>query len=190
MFKPKHIKSIVVLAVIFAGLFVVGCKKGEHPSEHPEDKAAKTAMTKDQLANAVESYVEKTASKTGGYFVAFDDKTKKDLKLTLDKVHRKRLAKVGDDMYFACADFTTPDGQVYDLDVFMKGKSKDQLVFSKFTVHKEAGKERYTWVEQDGVWKTKAISDAGKEHPKEHPDNHPNKPGKEHPKEHPAEHPK
>ncbi len=186
MFKARHLKSIVMLTVIFAGLCIVGCKKGEHPAEHPEDKTAKTALTKDQLADAVESYVEKKASQAGGYFVAFDDKAKKGLKLTLDKVHRKRLAKVGDDMYFACADFKASDGKVYDLDVFMTGKDKDQLVFSKFTVHKEAGEERYTWVEQDGIWKTKPLSITVEEHPAEHP----NKPGKERPKEHPTEHPK
>ena len=97
-------------------------------------------------------------------------------------------------------------GKVYDLDVFMKGPDKDHLVFSKFMVHKEAGKERYTWYEQDGVWKTKSVEapiekpakkteeKPSKEHPKEHPEEDPKKSEKseEHPKksEHPAEHPK
>ncbi|KKK65894.1 hypothetical protein LCGC14_2969540, partial [marine sediment metagenome] len=107
-----------------------------------------------------------------GYFVAFDEKVGKELKLTLDKVHRKRLSKVGEDLYFACADFKTPGGRIYDLDVFMKGADKDNLTFSKFSIHKEAGKERYTWYEKDGIWKKKPVKH-GREHPKKGRREHP-----------------
>ena len=70
---------------------------------------------------------------------------------------------------------------MYDLDVFMTGPDKDHLTFSKFMVHKEAGKERYTWYEQGGVWKTKTVGAPIEEHPEEHP----RKPSVEHPSEHP-----
>ena len=96
--------------------------------------------------------------------------------MTLDKVHRDRLSKVGKDTYFACADFRTPEGKIYDLDVFMKGPDKDNLTFSEFMVHKEAGKERYTWYEQGGVWKKKPVGTAPeqpKKRPTEHPSEHP-----------------
>jgi len=78
----------------------------------------------------------------------------------IDKVHRARLSKVADDKYFACADFTTKDGKVYDLDVFMVGPDKDSLEFSEFSVHKEDGVERYTWYEEDGLWKKKDVTDS------------------------------
>ncbi|MCK4958737.1 MAG: hypothetical protein KAT00_05045, partial [Planctomycetes bacterium] len=154
-----------------------GCGDHEHPSEHPEGGES-AALTKDVLADAVEAYVEKTAAQQGGYFTVVDDKTGEQLKLTLDKVHRERLSRVGPELYFACADFKTPTGKVYDLDVFMEGTSVDNLTFSKFDVHKEEGKERYTWYEEGGVWKTKPVG-GGVEHPAEHPKEHPEHP--EHP---------
>ena len=113
--------------------------------------------------------------------MVFDEKAGEELKLTLDKVHRKRLSKVGWNQYFACADFKTPDGKIYDLDVFMRGTNKDNLTFSKFSIHKEAGKERYTWYEKGGIWKKKAVGEPVEEHPKEYP----GKPRREHPSEHP-----
>ena len=146
----------------------------------------KVAITKDELADAVEAYVKKESESQGGYFAVFDEEAGKELKLTLDKVHRKRLSKVGWNRYFACADFKTLDGKVYDLDVFMRGTTRNNLRFSKFSIHKEAGKERYTWYEKGGVWKKKAVGEPAEEHPKEHP----SKPRKERPQEHPSEHPK
>ncbi|MBW8039955.1 MAG: hypothetical protein FVQ85_08160 [Planctomycetes bacterium] len=93
----------------------------ENPSESGED----TGVTKKQIAEAIEAYVEKRTATQGGYYVVKDDITTKELKLSLEKVHRERLSKVGQEMYFACADFKTPEGTVYDLDVFMKGTNKD-----------------------------------------------------------------
>jgi len=185
---------MIVLAAFFTIFFIVSCKEHEHPAEHPES-ATRAGLTKDELADAIEVYVKKESTVQDGYFLAFDEKADEQLKLTLDKVHRKRLSKVGEDLYFACADFMTPEGKVYDLDVFMRGTNKDNLSFSEFTIHKEAGKERYTWYEEGGVWKTKSLKTAEEkaaEHPKE--EEHPKEgeqPEEEHPKEeeHPAEHP-
>lgn len=189
--KQKRTKlevSVSALTWAVLTLFMMGnlsCQNHEHPTEHPAEhpsESGKSAgVTKDQLADAVEAYVEKKSAAQGGHFVVKDDKTGKELKLSLEKVHRKRLSKVGQDLYFACADFKTPEGKIYDLDVFMKGSDKEHLTFSKFTVHKESGKERYTWYEKGGIWKMKPLG-GGLEHPPEHP--------KEHPAEHPSEHPK
>lgn len=176
MFRKNLLKTVAVLAIALAYLSITGCKNHEHPAEHPSASGEDTSVTKDQLADAIEAYVEKEAVAHGGYFLAFDGKTDQELKLTLDKVHRARLSKVGRDTYFACADFRTPEGKIYDLDVFMKGSDKDNLTFSEFMIHKEAGKERYTWYEQGGVWKKKPVGTATeqpKEHPTEHPSEHP-----------------
>ena len=86
-------------------------------------------------------------------FIVEDPETGKNLELVLLKVHKDRLSAVGDDLYFACADFKANDDKVYDLDVFMNGKSAEELSFSEFLVHKEEGKERYGWQEEKGVWK-------------------------------------
>lgn len=208
MAKLKNYMILWVGVIVVLGVSMWGCKDHEHPTEHPDEHPAKTSeqtsISKDQLADAVEAYVAKESAGESGYFEAVDEKTGQTLQLKLDKVHRKRLSKVGDDLYFACADFTTPQGKVYDLDVFMKGKDKDSLSFSKFSIHKEDGVERYTWYEEDGIWKKKPVGkptasmDKG-DHPKEHPEEelseHPEHPendaedSKEHPKEHPEEHP-
>lgn len=151
-FKTVMAIGLIAIVVMLSGQ---GCGKKEHP-EHPDGASAE--LTKDQLADAVEKYVAEKSAENAGVFVIVDPKTNATLELVLDKVHRQRLSKVGEGKYFACADFTTNDGKVYDLDVFMEGDDKDSLVFSEFSVHKEDGVERYTWFEEDGVWKKKDVS--------------------------------
>lgn len=156
MFRNGLKTVMVFMLVALIGLMVMqGCKK-EHP-EHPETGTA--GPTKDQIADAIEKYVADASAKTEGVFKVVDEKTGETLELVLDKVHRERLSKVGDNKYFACADFTTKDGKVYDLDVFMEGEDADSLEFSEFSIHKEAGVERYTWYEEDGVWKKKDVAE-------------------------------
>jgi hypothetical protein len=193
----KLIRIEVIVVVCAALLYLVGCANSshEHPAEHPQNDPGAKALTPDEMADAVEIYVANSSAESGGYFIVNDDQTGKQLKLVLDKVHRERVSRVGKDLYFVCADFKNIDGTVYDLDVFMRGPDKDSLTFSKFSVHKKNGKERYTWYEHKGIWKKKPVPEATKaEHPKaEHPKTETKA---EHPKaetkvEHPtAEHPK
>jgi len=144
----------------------------EHPEEHPTGETKSTVSTKD-MAKAITNYVKKDTALKGGFFMVYDKAAKKPLALTLVKVHKEKLAKIAEGTYFACADFKTPDGKIYDLDVFMKGPSKDKLIVTEISVHKEDGKERYGWFEKKGVWHKKPMG--GKEHPtKEHPE-HPQK---------------
>jgi len=128
----------------------------EHPAEHPTEAAA-PGITKDQLADAIRKYVKKDSKLKGGYFVVYDKKAQMPLALTLKKVHKDRLSTIGEGVYFVCADFETPAGKVYDLDIFMKGPDKDHLAVTKVLVHKEAGVERYTWYEEGGIWKKKFV---------------------------------
>jgi len=131
----------------------------EHPAEHPAEKAAEhpakeasTIITKDNLAEAVVQHV-KTESNQDRKFIVEDPKTGESLELELLKVHKDRLSAVGDNLYFACADFKANNGKTYDLDVFMEGKNADELTFNKFSVHKEESVERYGWKEENGEWK-------------------------------------
>jgi hypothetical protein len=68
------------------------------------------------------------------------------------------LASLGNQTYFACADFKADNGKIYDLDVFMKGESVDELTPTEVSVHKEDGVERYTWVEKRGVWRKSPLN--------------------------------
>jgi len=75
---------------------------------------------------------------------------------TLDKVHKDKLATLGNGLYFVCADFKTPGGKVYDLDVFMT-EGENGLTPTEVTVHKEEGVARYGWVEKDGIWEREPV---------------------------------
>ena len=88
----------------------------------------------------------------------YDKTAGEPLVLTLLKVHKERLATVGEGVYFACADFVTPTGKIYDLDIFMQGPDKDHLAVTEISVHKEAGKARYTWYEKGGIWSKKSVA--------------------------------
>ncbi len=162
-------------SAVFAVCLLMGAGiaySGEHP-EHPVTKKA-PAISKEKLAEAIQAYIEKEAARQGGYYQVFDKAAGKPLRLTLVRVHKARLASLGNDVYFACADLKTPAGKLYDLDFFMKGTDAENLKFTRVTIHKEAGKPRYTWYEEDGVWKMMPVVKAkitsehphGHEHPK------------------------
>lgn len=125
--------------------------KKEHPKEHPQKEAA-TPITKNNLAGAIVRYVKSKSNKKMRFIIE-DEINNKELQLKLLKVHKERLSHVGNDTYFACADFKDKDGKIYDLDVFMHGKTVEDLAFRKFHVHKEEGLPRYGWKEEEGVWK-------------------------------------
>ena len=143
-------------------------------------------LTVEELAEAVDLYVQAEAKGNDGYLVVKDDVEDKELKLKLEKIHKDKLTSLSEELHFVCADFKSTDGVIYDVDIFMKGKDKNSLTTTKVKVHKKEGEPRYTWYEDAGVWKTKDVAAKATEHP-EHPKNgeHP-----EHPKngEHP-EHP-
>jgi hypothetical protein len=129
----------------------------EHPKEHPKDEAAATTLTLPQLADAVRAYVAKESKASKGKFMVMDDVAKKNLALKFVKVHEERLAHLGENVYFVCADFKGGDGKVYDVDIFMKGTNKDDLVSTERIVHKVSGKPRYNWYEESGIWKKKPV---------------------------------
>ena len=60
---------------------------------------------------------------------------------------------VGEDIYFACADFNAENGKVYDLDIFLHGTNTDNLTVTEISVHKENGTARYGWQEENEIWK-------------------------------------
>ena len=105
---------------------------------------------------AILAYVKHDSELKGGFFLVFDKKSKTALTLTLSKVHKEKLSKVGKNVYFACSDFDAPGGKVYDLDFFMK-EADGELVVTEVMIHKEDGSPRYTWFEKEGVWKTKKV---------------------------------
>lgn len=149
-----HKAFLSLLIAMFAGVTAASAQEHptEHPSEHPTSK--KATLTKEVLADAITHYVAGESNLKGGYFLFFDKQQGKPLALTLDKVHKERLATLGGGVYFACADFKAIDGDMYDLDIFMK-ESKEGLKITDISVHKKSGQARYTWVEKNGIWSKK-----------------------------------
>ncbi|MBI2265284.1 MAG: hypothetical protein HYU64_08950 [Armatimonadetes bacterium] len=115
----------------------------------------KAQLTTADISKAITGFIKDDVKQRGGYFLIFDQETKKPLALSLTKVHEDRLAVVDKNLYFACVDMKTPEGKLYDVDFFLKRKPNAGLQVSEMTVHKEDGKARYSWVEEKGVWKRK-----------------------------------
>ncbi len=163
----NRFKTLGLGAVVAAvGLFLLSGGNAlaqEHPTEHPkaktESKKTEASLTMADLSKAIKNYVTKDSELKGGFYLVYDPVSKKTLELTLDKVHEDRLSKVADGIYFACADFKSSDGKVYDLDIFMKG-DKSKLEANEVTVHKVDGASRYGWMEEGGVWKRQATAEA------------------------------
>ena len=151
-------RLLCVGALLTFGL-TAGAFAQEHP-EHPKEKAdakadehpkSRVSVTTDMMAKAIEGYISKDTALKGGYFFLHDAKTNAPLALKLDKVHRDKLSKVGDGLYFACSDFKTTSGKTYDLDFFMES-TESGLQVSEVMIHKESGNPRYRWVEEGGMW--------------------------------------
>ena len=134
-------------------------KHPEHPksskgTEHPKEKK-EAGLTRSELAGAIKKWVDKESARNDGWLKVDDPVQQKTLQLKLQKVHEERLSQVKPDVYFACADFVEKDGTKYDIDVFMQGKTKEDLEYSDVSVHKINGKARYAWSEENGTWKKK-----------------------------------
>jgi hypothetical protein len=130
--------------------------KSEHP-EHPKDAkfTSSATCTVQDLSEVAHKYVDREYKKNNGYFLVKDEKQNKTLELKLVKVHEEKLSTLGNDIYFVCADFEGKDGNIYDVDIFMKGRTKDDLVAIETNIHKQNSKPRYSWFEENGVWKKK-----------------------------------
>ena len=151
--KNKILFMVVVFSVVSAqGEHPTGAKKAEHPSASITPQIVQgEKITMQNLARAIESFVDADINLRGAFLV-IDPRTNEVLKLNLEKVHKERLSHVGDNVYFACADFNADDGTVYDLDIFLQGKNTDNLSVTEISVHKEDGNARYGWQEQNGRW--------------------------------------
>ncbi len=165
--KTKTFGMLVVIAAVALGLFsapvIFAQEHPEHPTkakkekkEHPEHptEAKASAVTVEQMAHAITHYINSDSELKGGFFFVYDASAKKTLQLTLDKVHTERLSQCGDNLFFACSDFKSASGKMYDLDFFMESKD-GKLAVTEIMIHKEDGKARYSWVEKDGVWSRK-----------------------------------
>ena len=151
--KKKLLLTVCIFSIISAqGEHPTGSIKAENPTATIAPQIVKgEKITLQNLAQAIESFVKADIDLRGAFLV-IDPITNEVLKLNLEKVHKERLSHVGNDVYFACADFNGDNGKVYDLDIFLHGKNSDNLTVTEISVHKEDGEARYGWQKQDGIW--------------------------------------
>lgn len=145
------LRRVVVLLSLGALAAFSGIAAAQEHPEHPMNDAPKAELTLEQLAQSIHDYVTQDTALKGGYFLVYDQVAKKPLVLTLDHVHEDRLSALGDEVYFACADFKSQDGKLIDVDVFMKNGDSG-LVPTEVHIHKVDGKPRYTWKQEGDIW--------------------------------------
>ena len=108
----------------------------------------------------IQHYIEEKMRLGGGYFtLPFEEK---ELKLKLVRVHTEYLANLGPRYHFACVDVADIEGDLYDVDFFLKG-DPDSMTVTETTVHKINGQPFYTWEQkEDKTWQRVAIEDASR----------------------------
>ena len=152
MRSPIFAALILLLAL---GTSALAQEHPEHPKSGQKEQPG-TQMTMDTLAEAITTYIQTDSKLKGGAFLVLDPQTKAVLQLALVQVHKEKLASLGNGVYFACTDMKAPDGTVYDLDFFMKQGAKG-IETTEVAIHKQAGKPRYNWKEENGTWRKEKI---------------------------------
>jgi hypothetical protein len=136
-------------------LFVISCKSGSH-----DEKTVKgpVQVTIEDVEQGIRANINERVERGGGYFNFQKDTF--DLKLKLVRVHTEYLSVLGSNEFFACVDLATENGDVYDVDFFMKGTANDMKVTST-NIHKLNGKPFYTWKQaEDKTWYTVPFQNA------------------------------
>ncbi len=140
-----------------AGIALGGLVLMTHPAggtEPPGGAIPKRAVTIDDLAAAVEAYVNDAYAASGGVFRFEDALEGRWLDLKLQDPTREGPRRLGDDGYALCAAFRTLAGDDrYDLDFFLHGKDPLSLHVTLVTIYRKNGLERYLWRQVDGIWK-------------------------------------
>lgn len=135
----------------------VACQSKEEKTAVVTEKTEVLAKkaTIQQVESGIRSNIEQRTKEGGGYFNFSSDTM--DLSLKLVRVHTEYLSVLGPEEFFACVDLATENGDVYDVDFFMKGTPEDMEV-TKTNVHKLNGKPYYSWKQaKDKTWYTVAV---------------------------------
>ena len=131
-------------------------KESDEPakSDEPQEASAniRLPISDEDMVQEVTSYIESARGFSGGFFMVKDFVGQSKLQLKLRSVHDK-MHYVGSDTYFICVDFEGTDNKLYDVDIFMRGRNKDELEATEIRVHKVDNVSRYTWYEENGIWK-------------------------------------
>lgn len=123
---------------------------------NPEKEIDKVTIS--DVEKGIRANIESMIQDGEGYFNFQNDTV--DLSLKLVRVHTEYLSILGKNEFFACVDLATADGDVYDLDFFLKGAPGNMEV-TKTDLHKLNGKPYYTWKKgEDKTWSIVPVKNA------------------------------
>jgi len=150
------------LLIVFSALIWGNACQQSAPSskEASTDKTTLTDTERATIADIereIRQHILDVTEKEGRFQIQTDSQT---LDLQLVRVHTEYLSVLGPDEFFACVDLATENGDVYDVDFFLKG-SKNKMEVSQKSLHKLNGKPFYTWKQtEEGSWATVPVSEA------------------------------
>ncbi len=148
---------IIILSLI-AVLLTYSCQPAADGTSTPDATTPKPSVTTADVEQGIRDYIQRETASNGGTFHVENDSMKLDLKLV--RVHTEYLSVLGPDEFFACVDLATSDGEVYDVDFFLKGDIEDMEV-TRTDIHKLNGKPYYTWRRgKDNTWHTVPVKGA------------------------------
>lgn len=148
-----YLRTAVLTAVLLF-LAVAGCRGKKAPDESANKARAVTA----DIQAGIEKHIDDQCRLGGGYYeLPFGNK---ELRLKLVRVHIEYLASLGPSYNFACVDLADTDGEVYDVDFFMKGEP-GAMVVTETIVHKVNGHPLYAWEQKkDRTWHRVPVENA------------------------------
>jgi transglutaminase-like putative cysteine protease len=153
-------KSVPLLIGLLL-LLLANCQsKQEKTAIQPEDTDQdRKKVTIRDVERGIRANIEARIQEEGGYFNFQNDTL--DLSLKLVRVHTEYLSVLGSNKFFACVDLATENGDVYDMDFFLKGEPGAMQV-TRTDLHKLNGKPYYTWKQnkEDKTWFTVSVQNA------------------------------
>ena len=152
-------QAITLITGVFL-LFLTACQSPSENTPLPPDdviEAPKKVSIQD-IERGIRANIEARTKEGGGYFNFQKDTVALNLKLV--RVHTEYLSVLGPDKFFACVDLATENGDVYDMDFFLKGTA-DAMEVTRLDVHKLNGKPYYTWKQgENKSWYTVPVKNA------------------------------
>ena len=137
----------------FQAIFLMLALSGVPAVAQETSEGAGPAVSQEELTAAVLAHIEEQTMKYGQFFV-YDEQEKTPLHLEFQEFVADRGGPVGDQTYFASTRCTDPDGNVVVVDVFMRSTDAGHLKLVKVSVQERDGRERYHWMQEDGLWKS------------------------------------
>jgi hypothetical protein len=110
------------------------------------------------VANAFTTYINEQSEKTDGWIQINDPVDNTALELKLQDVYKDALLQSQPNVYVACANFVTRNGEKYDVDFFLKGTNRNNLKVIDAAIHAKNGVERFAWAKDQGYIRVKPIS--------------------------------